>query len=90
MSFKDLREVLFLSYEENMISEEEFILLYDKFSLKNQEFEPLVLTWELMFWNLWQQHKNVLTCTVAVMLQNYFWEASVVIRLFYVCWCSYK
>ena len=38
MSFKDLREVLFLSYEENMISEEEFILLYDKFSLKNQEF----------------------------------------------------
>ena len=44
MSFKDLREVLFLSYEENMISEEEFILLYDKFSLKNQEFEPLVLT----------------------------------------------
>ena len=38
MSFKDLREVLFLSYEENMISEEEFILLYDKFSLKNQDF----------------------------------------------------
>ena len=81
MSFKDLREVLFLSYEENMISEEEFILLYDKFSLKNQEFEPLVLTWELMFWSLWQQHKNVLTCTVAVMLQNYFWEASVVPKM---------
>ena len=38
MSFKDLREVLFLSYEENMISEEEFILLYDKFSLKNLWF----------------------------------------------------
>ena len=44
MSFKDLREVLFLSYEENMISEEEFILLHDKFSSRNQEFEPLVLT----------------------------------------------
>ena len=49
MSFKDLREVLFLSYEENMISEEEFILVYDKFSSKNQEFEPLVLTCELVF-----------------------------------------
>ena len=44
MSFKDLREVLFVSYEENMLSGEEFILLYDKFSSKNQEFEPLVLT----------------------------------------------
>ena len=42
MSFKDLREVLFLSFEENMISDEEFLLLYDEYSLKNPEFEPLV------------------------------------------------
>ena len=44
MSFKDLREVLFLSYEENMISDEEFLLLYDEYSSKNPEFEPLVST----------------------------------------------
>ena len=44
MSFKDLREVLFLSYEENMILDEEFLLLYDEYSSKNQEFEPLVST----------------------------------------------
>ena len=30
MSFKDLCEVLFLSFEENMISDEELLLLYDK------------------------------------------------------------
>ena len=40
MSFK----VLFLSYEENMISDEEFLLLYDEYSSKNPEFEPLVST----------------------------------------------
>ena len=44
ISFKDLREVLFLSYEENMISDEEFLLLYDEYSSKKPEFEPLVLT----------------------------------------------
>ena len=37
MSFK----VLFLSYEENMISDEEFLLLYEEYSSKNLEFEPL-------------------------------------------------
>ena len=30
MSFKDLCEVLFLSFKENMISDEELLLLYDK------------------------------------------------------------
>jgi len=40
ISFKDLREVLFLSYEENIISEEEFLLLYDEYSSNNPEFEP--------------------------------------------------
>ena len=44
MSFKDLRQVLFLSYEENMISDEEVLLLYDEYSSKNPEFEPLVST----------------------------------------------
>ena len=44
MSFKDLREVLFLSYEENMIWDEEFLLSYDEYSSKNPEFEPLVST----------------------------------------------
>ena len=45
MSFKDLCEVLFPSYEaENMISDEEFLLLYDEYSSKNPEFEPLVST----------------------------------------------
>ena len=44
MSFIDLREVLFLSFEENMISDEEFLLFYDEYSSKNPEFEPLVST----------------------------------------------
>ena len=44
MSFKYLREVLFLSYEENMISDEGFLLLYDEYSSKIPEFEPLVST----------------------------------------------
>ena len=44
MSFKDLCEVLFLSYEENMISDEEFLFLYDEYSSRNPEFEPLVST----------------------------------------------
>ena len=39
MSFKDLREALLLSYEENTISDEEFLLLNDKYSSKNPEFE---------------------------------------------------
>ena len=39
MSFKDLREALLLSYEENTISDEEFLLLYDEYSSKNPEFE---------------------------------------------------
>ena len=52
MSFKDLCEVLFPSYEaENMISDEEFLLLYDEYSSKNPEFEPLQL-------------KNVFICAV--------------------------
>ena len=68
----------FLSYEENMISDEEFPLLYDEYSSKNPEFEPLVSTWELEFWSPWPQLKNVLTCAVAVMLQKYFRLASVV------------
>ena len=41
VSFKDLHEVL---YEENMISDKEFLLLYDEYSSKNPEFEPLVST----------------------------------------------
>ena len=45
MSFKDL----FLSFEENMISDEECLLLYDEYSLKNPEFKPLVSAWELTF-----------------------------------------
>ena len=50
MCFKDLGFLLllllllFLSYEENMISDEEFLLLHDEYSLKNPEFEPLVST----------------------------------------------
>ena len=44
MSFKYLREVLFLSYEKKKISDEEFQLLYDEYSSKNPEFEPLVST----------------------------------------------
>ena len=81
MSFKDLCEVLFPSYEaENMISDEEFLLLYDEYSSKNPEFEPLVSTWEHAFWSPWPQLKNVLTCAVAVILQKYFRLASVVPR----------
>ena len=38
MSFKDLRDVLFLYNEENLISDEEFLLLYDHYSSKNPEF----------------------------------------------------
>ena len=44
MPFKDLCEFLLLSYEENMISDEEFLLLYDEYSSKNPEFELLVST----------------------------------------------
>ena len=80
MSFKGLREVLFLSFEENIISDEEFLLLYDEYSSKKAEFEPLVSTWELAFWSPLPQLKNVLTCAVAVMLQKYFRLASVVPR----------
>ena len=34
-----MREALLLSYEENTISDEEFLLLYDEYSSKNPEFE---------------------------------------------------
>ena len=47
MPFKDLHYVLFLSYEENMISDEEFLLLYDKNTLR--------ITQNL---NLWFQPEN--------------------------------
>ena len=39
MSYKDLGEALLLSNEENIISDEEFLLLYDEYSLKNLEFQ---------------------------------------------------
>ena len=39
MSFKDLREFLLLSLEENMILDEEFVLLFEDYSSKNPEFE---------------------------------------------------
>ena len=39
MSFKDLREALLFSYEENTISDEEFLLLYEEYFSKNPEFE---------------------------------------------------
>ena len=50
------------------------------YSLKKPEFEPLVSTWEPVFWSPWPQLKNVtcLTCTLAVILQKYFRLASVV------------
>ena len=38
MPFKDLRQVLFLYYEENKISDEEFLLLYDEYPSKNPDF----------------------------------------------------
>ena len=81
MSFKDLRQALFLSYEEKMISDEEVLLLFDEYSSKNPEFEPLLSTGELAFWSPWPQLKNVLTCAVAVMLQKYFRLASAVPRM---------
>ena len=42
------------------------------YSLKKPEFEPLVSTWEPVFWSPWLQLKNMtcLTCTVAVILQK--------------------
>ena len=45
-----------------MISYEQFLLLYNEYSSKNPEFEPLKLS----------------TCAVAVMLQKYFRLGSVV------------
>ena len=38
------RYVLFLCYEGNIISDEEFLLLCEEYSLKDPEFEPLVST----------------------------------------------
>ena len=38
MPFKDLPQVLFLCYEENKISDEEFLLLYDEYPSKNPDF----------------------------------------------------
>ena len=58
----------FLSYEENMISDEEFLLLYDEYSSKNPEFEPLV-SWRAQWlscckntsgWRLWYEERLVL------------------------------
>ena len=46
MSFKDLRQVLFLSYEENMISDKEVLLLCDEYSRRTQNL------------NLWFQPEN--------------------------------
>ena len=71
---------MFLSYEENMISDEEFLLFYNEYSSKNPEFEPLVSTRELAFWSPWTQLKNVLTCAVAVMRQKYFRLASIIVH----------
>ena len=45
MSFKDLREALLLSYEENIVSDEEFLLLHDKYSSKNPEFHYSDYEW---------------------------------------------
>ena len=39
MPFKDMSEVLFSSYEENMISDEKLLLLCDEYSSKNPEFD---------------------------------------------------
>ena len=39
MSFKDLHEALLLLYEENTISDEEFLLLCDEYSSKDPEFK---------------------------------------------------
>ena len=44
-----------LCYEENMISDEEFLLLYDEYSSKDPQFEPLVSTLELAFSSPWPQ-----------------------------------
>ena len=84
MSFKDLREVLFLSYEENMISDEEFLLFFFTFVWRILFEEPGI--WTSGFSMSTRVLKSVtatqelLTCTVAVMLQKYFWLASVVPR----------
>ena len=61
MPFKDLSEVLFLSYEENTISDEELLLLYDEYSSKNPEFEPLVSIWELAEFSDWNVLKSLTT-----------------------------
>ena len=37
LSFKSLCEVLFLSYEENMISDKEFVLMYDEYRLRRAQ-----------------------------------------------------
>ena len=38
MSFKEFRELLILLYADNIVSDEEFLLLYDTFSSKNPDF----------------------------------------------------
>ena len=38
MSFKEFRELLTLLYVDNIVSDEEFLLLYDTFKTKNPEF----------------------------------------------------
>ena len=37
-SFKELRELILLSYDDGCISDEEFVLLYDSYKSKNPEF----------------------------------------------------
>jgi len=38
MSFKEFRDLLILLYGDNIVSDEEFLLLYDTFKTKNPEF----------------------------------------------------
>ena len=38
MSFKEFRDLLILLYGANIVSDEEFLLLYDTFKTKNPEF----------------------------------------------------
>ena len=38
MSFKEIRDLLILLYGDNIVSDEEFLLLYDTLKTKNPEF----------------------------------------------------
>ena len=59
MFLKDLQAVLLLSYQESMILEEEFVVLYDEYSSKNPQFSEV-----------WSQLKNVSTYGVSVIVQK--------------------